>query len=138
MLGWVMKNYVPRKKEFIDAGLEISQPHGEYGQYRELFVTDRDVGNWKVKYMYYDYYSNDKDKFRAWDEPWCDLLHLGGNQTANSAMEIVSNALKCLSRWQSMAAKYNVLKGTCEEAYRNDSLARVEKARHQLELLEKL
>lgn len=138
MLGWVMKNYVPRKKEFLDAGLEINQPHGEYGQYREFFVTDRDVENWKVKYMYYGSYSSDEDKFSVWGESWCNLLYLGGNQTANSAMNIVANALKCLSRWQSMAAKYNVLKGTCAEAYKQDSLARAEKARHQLELLEKL
>ena len=138
MLGWVRKNYIPRKKEFLDAGLEINSPHNDYGQYRELFVTDRDVGNWKVKYMDFDSYSSDEYKFRVWGESWCNLLYLGGNQTADSSMGIVSTALKCLSRWQAMAAKYNVLKGTCAEAYRQDSLERAEKARHQLELLEKL
>lgn len=138
MLGWIMKNYIPRKKEFLDAGLEVNVPHGDYGQYRELSIVDRDVGDWKVKYLYYDHYYSDRDKFHVWGESWCDLLYLGGNQTANSAMAIVSNALKCLSRWQSMAAKYNILKGTCAAAYEKDSLARAEKARHQLELLEKL
>lgn len=138
MLGWVMKNYVPRKKEFLDAGLEINGLHDGYGQYREFLVDDRDVGKWTVKYMYFSDYSSSEKKFGVWGESWCNLLYLGGNQTADSAMSIVSNALKCLSRWQSMAAKYNVLQETCAESYRNDSLERAEKARHQLELLEKL
>lgn len=135
MLMWVRNNFRIRSKEFEEAGLGISiDPSDDYGQYRNLDVHDRDVGNWRVDYQSL----NDGNLLVVWGSSWKNLLYLGGNPTANSAMEIVSNALKCLSRWQSMAAKYNVLKGTCAEACRNDSLARAEKARHQLELLKKL
>lgn len=135
MLLWVRGNFRIRRKEFEEAGLGISIDHADdYGQYRHMDVYDRDTGHWRVDYQSI----NDDKRLILWGSSWCNLLHLGGNQTANSAMEIVSNALKCLSRWQSVATKYNVLKGTCAEAYRQDSLARAEKARHQLELLEKL
>ena len=135
MLLWVRSNFRIRGKEFEEAGLGISIDHADdYGQYRHMDVYDRDTGHWRVDYQSI----NDDKRLILWGSAWSNLLHLGGNQTADSAMQIVSNALKCLSRWQSMAAKYNILKGTCAEAYRNDSLERAEKARHQLELLEKL
>lgn len=135
MLLWARNNFHIRRKEFEDAGLYISiDCTNDHGHVRRLDVDDRDIGNWRVEYQSI----NDGNQLILWGSSWKNLLHLGGRHTADSAMNIVSNALKCLSRWQSMAAKYNVLKGTCAEAYRNDSLARAEKARHQLELLEKL
>ena len=135
MLLWMRGNLRVRRKEFEEAGLDITiDPADDHGQYRNMDVHDRDTGYWRIHCQSL----NDGNRLVVWDSSWKNLLYLGGNQTADSAMQIVSDALKCLSRWQSIAAKYNILKGTCASAYEKDSLERAEKARHQLELLEKL
>ena len=137
MLMWMRRNWNNRKEEFRSAGLELVYDPHEYGQYCQIDMVDRDMGRWTVKYQ--NFGCGDCGRFSIWgDGTWDTLLYLSRKGTASSAVGVVSSALKCLSRWQSLAVKYNVLKGTCAAAYEKDSLERAEKARHQLELLEKL
>ena len=126
---WLSNARLSRPNQCKAAGIWLDMnPDKDYGQYRRMSVEDG-----ADEYMLeWEYYSRSDDKVR---------LPYGPNSgcwPADMAMDAVAYALNQLRRLQSLVIKYMKLKNEIDDLEHEESLDRVAKFRHQLELLKKM
>jgi hypothetical protein len=126
---WLSNACLARPDQCKAAGIwVIMNPDKGYGQYRRMSVEDG-ADEYMLEWEHYTY-SDDKVSLPREPDSGC--------WPANRAMDAVANALNQLRRLQSLVIKYMKLKNEIDDLEHEESLDRVAKFRHQLELLKKL
>lgn len=126
---WLSNARLDRPDQCKAAGIWLDiDPNKGYGQYRRMSVED-EADEYMLEWEHYTYSADKVDLPR---EPNSECW------PANCAMERVTYALNQLRRLQSLVIKYMKLKNEIDDLEHEESLDRVAKFRHQLELLKKL
>lgn len=127
---WLARNFLDRRSDFEREGIKASFVGADYGQYRYGNIC-LDGEHISISWQYFrDYHP--ENRISVHRPPYT------GTYPADKAMQVVTEALKWLSQWQDIVARYNRLRNTVDNHERDESRDRVAKYRHQLELLKKL
>jgi len=127
---WLAMNFIDRHSDFEKEGIKASFVGADYGQYRygNICLDGEPID---VAWQHLtDYTPHNRIQIKCFPSQ--------GTYPADRAMQLVTDALKWMSQWNDIVARYNRLRSTVDTHERNESLDRVTKYRHQLELLRKL
>lgn len=121
--AWLDGNYNAHAEQFDKLRVQVNMGN-DYGQYRKLHVDDGD-----------DHYYWGYERLNCRNVVNIPRKPVMSTCLADWAMEAVKTSLKNLKRLQSICIHYRTLKGEVDELETWESLDRVAKFRHQLELL---
>lgn len=127
---WLARNFLDRRSDFEREGIKASFVGADYGQYRygNICLDGEPISiSWQ---HFNDYHPENRISVH--------LPPSSGTYPADAAMQNVTEALKWLSQWQDIVVRYKRLRDAVDGHEHDESLERVAKYRHQLELLKKL